>query len=164
MRAHHYSGTQIALHWGIAVLILCQYLFSESMEEAWRAWRKTGEEVSSTGVTVHVVFGLAILALAVLRVAIRLRRGAPAVPPDHPLVMRGLAYATHFALYLLLFVMPLSGMAAWFGGIGGAALVHVLAKNVLLGFLALHVAGAVGELLYSFTPSTRQMLTFGTVR
>lgn len=159
-----YSGAQVALHWMVAVLILCQYLFAESMEAAWRAWRRSGAAEPSAGATVHMVFGLAVLALAVLRVAIRFRRGAPPVPADHPLVMRLLANATHLVLYALLFVMPLSGAAAWFGGVGGAALVHVLAKNVLLAFMGLHVLGAVGELLYSFSPSTRQMLTFGTIR
>lgn len=164
MKPTTYSRAQVALHWIIAVLILCQYLFSEPMEAAWRAWRRDGAAEGSTGATLHVVFGLTVLALAVLRVAIRLRRGAPAVPPDHPLVMRLLANLTHLALYALLFVMPFTGAAAWFGGVSGAALAHVLAKNVLLGFVGLHVLGAVGELLYAYTPSTRQMLTFGMIR
>lgn len=159
-----YTGSQIALHWIIAVLILCQYLFAESMEEAWRAWRREGVAEGSAGATAHMVFGLTILALAALRLFIRFKRGAPPVPAGHPLVMRLLANATHFTLYVLLFVLPLSGAAAWFGGIGGAALVHVLAKNVLLAFLGLHVLGAVGELFYAFRPATRQMITFGTVR
>lgn len=159
-----YSGAQVALHWIVAVLILCQYLFAEPMEEAWRAWRREGVAGASTGATLHMAFGLTVLALVILRVAIRFRRGAPAVPADHPLIMRLLANATHLVLYALVFLMPLSGAAAWFGGVGGAALVHVLAKNALLAFMGLHVLGAVGELLYAFTPSTRQMLTFGMIR
>lgn len=143
-----YSTVQVALHWTIAVLIAAQFLFAESMEQAWRAWRQGGEAAAAEagGGTVHAVVGLAVLALAVLRVGIRLRRGAPPVPESHPAVVRLLAKLTHLALYVFLFLMPVSGATAWFGGIGGAAFVHVIAKNVLLAFVGLHVLGALAEL------------------
>jgi cytochrome b561 len=166
MEARFYLRSQVVIHWVIAALILCQYLFAEAMEEAWRAWRQGGDAATevSTGATLHMVFGLTVLALAVVRLGIRLARGAPPIPPSHPLPLRVLGYGTHLALYVFLFLMPVSGAAAWFGGVAQAAFTHVMAKNVLLAFLALHVLGAAAEVLYFRRPAARQMLSLGALR
>ena len=154
----HYSLPQIALHWIIAVLVALQFLFADRMEEAWHAWRRSGDAAEASGGTIHAVVGLTILLLAAIRLGIRLKRGAPPVPRSHPAVLRGLAYATHFALYAFLFFMPVSGAAAWFGGVEQAAFAHVIAKNFLLAFAVLHVVGAFAELLVFRTGSFQRML------
>lgn len=154
----HYSFPQIALHWTIAVLVALQFLFADRMEEAWRAWRESGDAAQAGGGTIHAVIGLTILLLTTIRLGLRLKRGAPPVPENHPAVLRGLAYATHFALYAFLFFMPISGAAAWFGGIGQAAFAHAIAKNFLLAFVVLHVVGAFAELLVFRTGSFQRML------
>ena len=53
----------------------------------------------------------------------------------------------HLLLYALLLVLPLSGLAAWFGGIGGAIGVHRLMESLLLPLVGLHVCGALYQAL-----------------
>jgi cytochrome b561 len=49
------------------------------------------------------------LVLAVLRLGVRLRRGAPPIPADLPWWQAAGAKASHVLLYTLLIVMPLVG-------------------------------------------------------
>jgi len=112
----------------------------------------------------HKSFGLTVLALAFLRVAYRLRLGAPPLPGIIPAVERFMARLGHLALYTFMFVMPISGyvMTAsfavkpvnWFGiplphliGIDRdrgklADEIHEWAAYLLIAMIVLHV-GAV---------------------
>ncbi|HSH38885.1 MAG TPA: cytochrome b/b6 domain-containing protein, partial [Chthoniobacterales bacterium] len=60
----------------------------------------------------HKSFGLIIFGLAVVRVVLRWIRGAPPVEPDVPAWQRSAAYASHYALYGLIILVPLTGWAA----------------------------------------------------
>jgi cytochrome b561 len=64
-----------------------------------------------TLVSIHKPLGITILILALLRLAVRLRRGAPPLPVDLPPVMKLAAKLSHVALYLLMIAMPLIGWA-----------------------------------------------------
>lgn len=59
----------------------------------------------------HKSFGLTLLALAVLRLSWRtfIDRERPPLPPGMPTWQRFGAHASHVALYVLLFAIPLSG-------------------------------------------------------
>ncbi|MDN5924237.1 MAG: cytochrome b [Xanthomonadales bacterium] len=57
----------------------------------------------------HKSIGLTILALAILRLLWRLASRHPGLPAHVPSWERGTARATHIALYVLLFAIPLSG-------------------------------------------------------
>jgi len=57
----------------------------------------------------HKSFGVSVLALAVLRLVWRLYDRRPELPPGMPRWQVQLAGMTHGLLYLMLFVMPLSG-------------------------------------------------------
>ena len=52
-------------------------------------------------------------------------------------------HATHWALYALLILMPLTGALAWFGTIEQAAFAHDVLKLPLLILTGLHVIGAL---------------------
>lgn len=122
-----YSGIQIALHWGIALLILLTWLSAEGAEEAMEAV----EDGATTGFVPHVALGLAVLALVVLRLVIRLTRGAPAAPgtPGSPQVRA--AEWGHRLIYLLMIAVPLGGVSIWFLGMDNGY-VHGLFANILL--------------------------------
>jgi cytochrome b561 len=65
----------------------------------------------------HKTLGLVVLALAVLRLAWRLRHPAPPMPAEMPAWERAAAHASHVALYLFLFAQPLLGLVmAWASG------------------------------------------------
>ena len=64
-----------------------------------------------TLVNIHKPLGILILILALIRLVVRLRYGAPPLPLDLPEPMKLAAYLSHYALYALMIAMPLIGWA-----------------------------------------------------
>jgi len=62
-------------------------------------------------VSVHKSLGVVILVLALIRLAVRLRCGAPSLPAALPEPMKLAAHLSHYAFYLLMIGMPLIGWA-----------------------------------------------------
>jgi cytochrome b561 len=140
-----YSGLQIALHWTVVFLVLFQFLAHQSIEGAWRAYvGNTAPDPDGRGMAyLHIISGLIIFCLALWRLQLRFTIGVPPLPENEPRLLQLLAKATHFLIYALIIGMPISGSLAWFAGITPAAAAHVIAKNVLLALVILHVAGAL---------------------
>ena len=140
-----YSSIQIGLHWAVVVLVAFQYVAHSGIEAAWNALRH--DEMPPPGsealTYLHIGAGGAVLVLALARIGLRLTRGAPPPPADEPRLLQLFAEAVHIAIYILLLLLPLSGLAAWFLEAPVAGSIHVLLKNALLASIALHVAGAL---------------------
>ncbi|MBO6716820.1 MAG: cytochrome b/b6 domain-containing protein [Rhizobiaceae bacterium] len=155
-----YSGLQIALHWAVVLLIVFQFLAHEGMEHANDAFQR-GQAPGETDLLMantHVVAGLLVLLLALARLWLRFTRGVPALPEnEHPL-LRFAAQTTHFLIYAAIIVMPLSGLAAWYFGIGQAGDVHETVFKLLLALIALHVAGALYQHFMLKTDVLRRMI------
>lgn len=139
-----YSRTQIALHWAIVVLLLGQYLLHGGIEAAWAA-RMEGSIPNEPFPNPHAIVGLIIFVLALWRVVLRVRHGAPALPEKEPAGLKLVAKAVHLAFYALLIGMPISGAVAWVAGIAVPADVHGVAAKILLGLIVLHVVGAIAQ-------------------
>jgi len=140
----HYSRAQIILHWVIMALVLFNIAAHDGMISMYDATLR-GVEVSANDALFgkfHIVAGVSILILAALRLFLRLRRGAPAAPTG-PVLQQKAGHFVHIAIYVLLFTLPFSGIAAWFGGVETAALAHVAMKNLLLILIGLHIASAL---------------------
>jgi cytochrome b561 len=138
-----YSRLQIIIHWTVAALVLFQLFISEGMEEAWDA-RMDGEIGGNP--LPHIIVGSAILILAIVRVFVRMRHGAPAHPKDQPAIFGTLANIVHGLIYAMIFAMPIAGMLAWFGGFESAAQAHAGPLKLLLWILvAAHVLAALGQ-------------------
>src|ERR1700733_461816 len=60
-------------------------------------------------VSIHKPLGVAILVLALIRLAVRLRYGAPALPADLPEPMKLAAHLSHYAFYVWMIALPLIG-------------------------------------------------------
>ena len=155
-----YSGAQIALHWTVAALVVAQIVLHDGMVAAYAAGRGVGTATESELflADLHVAFGIAVFALALLRVALRVRRGAPPPPQDEHPALRIAAKATHFALYALILLMPVTGGLAWFGGIEAMAELHGAGKAAILALVGLHVLGALYQHFYLRTDVLRRML------
>ena len=138
-----YSRSQIALHWSVAILIVAQFVLHDPIVAAWEAIEKGEVANISALVMFHVIGGSIILALAVWRLVLRSKRGVPALPENEAPALKFLAHLTHWALYGLMIVLPITGLATWFGGSASADFIHVNLKFGLLAFVALHVAGAL---------------------
>ncbi|MCA8883041.1 MAG: cytochrome b/b6 domain-containing protein [Rhodobacteraceae bacterium] len=138
-----YSRTQILLHWGIFALIVLQFVLHDAMSEAWHALVR-GQEIASNPLVAQHVFGGILVGLLVLwRLALRLRRGAPLPPEDEPAPLKLAAHVTHWSLYGLMLLLPVTGLMAWFGGVRAAAEVHEIFKALLMLLVGLHIAGAL---------------------
>ncbi len=99
-----FTPLQRLLHWLMAVCILAMLFIGVGMVS-------TIMPKYLTLVSIHKPLGIAILVLALIRLAIRLRYGAPALPADLPEPMKLAAELSHYALYALMIAMPLIGWA-----------------------------------------------------
>ena len=106
-RADRYAGASIALHWLVLVLVIGVYASIELRE----AFPK-GSDAREALKLLHYSLGLCVLALTILRLAVRALTGPP--PPIVPAPSRwesAAATAVHVALYGLMIGMPLLGWA-----------------------------------------------------
>lgn len=154
-----YSTAQITLHWLIAALVVFQVLTNDGMVNAWDAYRH-GTPATPGDLRwayIHAGAGVAVLLLAIVRLWIRLTRGAP--PLDNPIKpVRWIAWLTHILLYGFIFFMPISGALAWFGGVLPAGEAHSFARLILVPLVLLHTIGALVEHFWFRTESLRRML------
>ena len=98
-----FTPLQRLLHWLMAACILAMLFIGVGMVS-------TVMPKYLTLVSIHKPLGIAILALALIRLALRLRYGAPPpLPADLPGPIKFAAQASHYAFYALMIVMPLLG-------------------------------------------------------
>jgi len=102
---NRYGAVAQLLHWGVAALIVLQFVLANLVEAAEDRGARFQELVLMAN---HKSVGLTVLALALVRLAWRF-----ASPPPSPLPMpdwqRRAAAVSHWAFYGLIIVMPLSG-------------------------------------------------------
>lgn len=140
-----YSKAQIAIHWLIAILVIIQLVLHEGIGNL-ATHLKDGVEPNTAVLLLgrsHVVLGLVIFGLAIFRVFVRLKQGAPLPPETENPILVVIAKLTKLILYSVLILMPISGSAAWFLGQEAALKGHLVGKFLLVGFLVLHILGAL---------------------
>ena len=151
MKPLNYSIPQRALHWGMALLIFFNLIFTEGMEIWNRAVRK-GEAITPdmiSSANIHAYVGIAILALVIVRLGLRFVQGVPDLPADEPPFLKFVASATHVLLYLLMILLPLTGMGKYYFGQDLLGDLHAdVLKVILWVFIILHVAGALAQKFY----------------
>lgn len=139
-----YSGLQIGLHWTIAVLVLFQLVFGESMTtfvDSAADGRQLSPYEQTMG-SAHYWVGWSVLVLVLVRLAVRLFVGAPDAQSKMPRWMAFASRATHALFYGLLVAVPVSGLLAfhvwgWMGDI------HALAKPVFIVLICIHAGAAL---------------------
>ncbi|MEO8122725.1 MAG: cytochrome b [Burkholderiales bacterium] len=153
-----YSTGAIVLHWLLAAAILASLLVGNFMSDL------STSPLKLRLVNWHKWAGITILALSLLRLAWRLTHRPP---PDVPMPrwQHSAAHATHWAMYLLFFAVPLAGWAyssatgfqvVWFGVLplpdfvapdkalaASLKLLHAVLAYTLAALIALHVAAAI---------------------
>jgi len=154
-----YSDVAIALHWLLALALLVSFCVGLYMADL---------KLSPTRIRLfnwHKWAGISILLLSAFRLGWRLSHRPPEEPATIGALKKRIAKATHWLLYLLFFIVPLSGWAysssagfpvVWFGKIPLPDFVPVdkglagVLKNVhdtltfcLGGLVVLHVAAAL---------------------
>jgi cytochrome b561 len=99
-----YSRTAIGLHWLIALLIICGFYLGWIMTDI-PGFTPTKLKYFSW----HKWIGVTVFALAVIRVLWRSSHKAPSMPRRMPGWQKGVAHLTHFLLYVLMLIIPVSG-------------------------------------------------------
>jgi cytochrome b561 len=97
-----FSPLQRALHWLMALCILTMLFIGVGMVST------LGSDYLSL-VHIHKPLGIAILILALIRLATRLVRGSPPLPPQMPEAMKLAASLSHVVLYFMMIGLPLIG-------------------------------------------------------
>ena len=92
------------LHWLMAAMILAMLFVGVGMVAS-------VSERHEWLLRIHKPLGIAILLLAVVRLAVRLRHPPPPLPADLPMLQKLAAHASHWLLYALMIAMPLVGWA-----------------------------------------------------
>jgi cytochrome b561 len=155
-----YSAAQIALHWTIAVLVLFQLVWGDSMSIALNA-PKHGRVVSDADAALasaHYWVGIAILALVLARLAVRLSAGAPApAAGSGPRWMAQAARGAHALFYALLIATPLLGLLGYYVGEPFDD-IHSAAKPVFIVLIALHALAALFHQFWLRDGTLRRML------
>lgn len=116
--AHRYPLIQRALHWGVAILVfgalgagmlIGNYGFS-GLVDAY------GQDTTNLIYKYHKTFGVIILALMAIRLAVRLRLGKPAYATPLTGFEATASRWVHRGFYVLLLAMPILG---WLGTAAG---------------------------------------------
>ena len=97
-----FSPLQRALHWLMAIMVLAMLFIGVTMVS-------TLKPRFLTLIAIHKPLGIAILVLALLRLGLRLWRGAPPLPSDLSSIQVAAAKFSHAVLYALFIAMPLVG-------------------------------------------------------
>ncbi|MDR3100824.1 MAG: cytochrome b [Paraburkholderia sp.] len=173
-----YSGVAMLLHWLVAALIVWGFALGWVMTDipgitptklryfSWHKW-----------------IGVTVLALVLVRILWRATHRSPALPGAMPGWERGAAHAGHFALYVLMVAIPMTGylyssaagIQVVYLGIwplptiigpdkalkGALRLVHVALNYTLLAVVVLHVLAVVKHQLIDRQNILARMLPFG---
>ncbi|WP_370271599.1 cytochrome b [Pseudooceanicola nitratireducens] len=137
-----YSRLQKILHWAVVGLLLLQYFVFDRMGRMFHTLMDSGVTTWTVTSVAHVVIGVAVLLLVIARLGLRARHGVPDAPQEEPEPFRIAATLAHWGIYGLLVLIPLTGLAAWFGRVGPAAGGHELMTTALYWLVVAHV-GAV---------------------
>jgi cytochrome b561 len=175
IEAATYSVTARRLHWWTFTLLAVQIpvgLFMVRYGEATNFAEPTPKLYDA-----HKLIGLAILLLAAVRLTYRLVHGAPSDEPTLQPWEKLVSHLTHWAIYALLFIVPLLGWLAisYYGpfepfGIKLPALaaqddakatrtffLHMVAAYALIVLLAMHVGAALQHYLIKKDGVLRRM-------
>ena len=103
-KGKHYHPLQIGVHWLTLLLLIAVYALIELRDIYPKG--SAGHDLMKTW---HFMLGMAVLAVVLVRLPLRLMLQAPPITPAPPAWQEQLAHAMHWALYGFLIVMPLLG-------------------------------------------------------
>lgn len=172
-----YTRTAVALHWLIALLIVCGFALGWVMTDI-PGFTPTKLKYFSW----HKWIGVTAFTLAVIRVLWRATHVPPPLPADTPALQRVAAHGVHWLLYALMLVIPITGYlyssasnipVVYLGIVPLPRLIdpdpvlkatfktlHVFLNYVLLSLVVLHVLAVVKHQLLDRDGLLSRMLPF----
>ena len=150
-----YSGPAIVLHWLIAALIVGNLIGGLSFDYL-------PKSIFRPVLDAHKSFGLTILGLAIMRLLWRFVRQPPPMPAGYKPWEKKASHAMHWALYVMIFLVPLSGWAhdsAWKEAATHPIKLFWLIPFPRIGFIE-SMAPASKESFHTLTASVHQSLAY----
>lgn len=160
-RICRYSDLQVALHWIIALLVIVQAFVNNGATGRMAEAKEKGLALSLAnriGAKLHVAFGVTVFLLALVRVGVRLHRGAPPRPDDDPMTTQLTAHRIHVLLYAVILLISVTRLIAWYSQAGLINELHALGKNAVMLIVGVHVAGALYQPFVAKTDVLVRML------
>jgi cytochrome b561 len=176
--ASRYGAVSKGLHWLIMVFVISQIYLAVA------AFQATDPAREVALLALHRPLGVTILGLMLLRLCWRLINVQPALPDTLSPAGRGLARTTHWMLYALLLLIPLTGWVkagaesievSYFGlftlpGLTGPddglrqtlRMTHLYLNTALLALVPLHLLAALWHHFWRRDDTLRRMLPFGS--
>jgi cytochrome b561 len=180
-----YGGVAQSFHWVVAALVVLQFMLApipENLPPGIHVDPPFG--LDKLGLLArHKSFGMTVLMLMVARALWRWRNAPPDLPETMKPALRFLAQATHFAFYVILIAMPLSGWMVtsargasvrWFDLWTWPSLIgqneqafrlwraaHDTLSRILFVLASLHVAAALKHHFWNKDGVLMRMLSFG---
>lgn len=173
-QADRYTSTAIALHWLIGIMILISFAVGFYM---------SGLKFSPEKLKLynwHKWAGVTIFTLVLIRCVWRLTHAVPPPPAGMPAWQHRVAEATHYVLYALMIVIPLSGwlmssakgfQTVYFGVVplpdlvsksedlgNTLQLIHKSLNYTMIGMVVLHAAAALKHHFIDKDEVLRRML------
>ena len=105
-RSSSYAGVQKLLHWLMAILVVVMVGVGLTLP------RIGPGPVTNALYEIHKSIGMLVLALVLVRLAVRWRLGAPEPVSGMPAWQRWAAGTSHALLYALMVLVPIAGWAA----------------------------------------------------
>ena len=143
-----YSPLWVSLHWAIAILLFIEFLLGLSTrylpEENWQAY-----------VRLHMPLGILILFLMLIRILVRVMTPHPEPATSGNEFLDKIGVLTHYLLYILAILMPLSGIALsisiglspiqsnFISGLSWVPIAHRLVAPALGVLILMHIAAAL---------------------
>lgn len=170
-----YSVTQKVIHWVMAILICLDLYVAQKLGGFMEEWDRLESRAD------HATLGTIVTVLFVLRIVFRVRHGAADLPPGMADWQVKAAKLAHFALYLAIGVLVVSGIATAINAAAPIALfgqvditlgradesvfdvirpIHEFATNAVIALIVLHVLAALYHHFVARDDSTVRMLRF----
>jgi cytochrome b561 len=108
LRAVRYRSIVVWIHWITAAVVVTQVAIGFAFHRFYEQGTPERMELFAW----HKTVGALILVLALIRLAVRLMNPPPPYPSDFPRWRRFVAVWTHRLFYVMLIVLPLTGLAA----------------------------------------------------
>jgi cytochrome b561 len=174
-----YSNVAVTFHWVVVALVLTQVVIGFTFAELLPRGPQRAELF-----TWHKTLGALILLLTLARLIYRLNNPPPPFPPELPRWRRIVAVWNHRLFYVMLILLPLTGLVAVSGGaktwftplVGGVPLpvvpgiseetgemsgdVHVVLVLTTIALLLLHVGAAIYQQFFVHERTAGRMPPF----
>ena len=138
-----YNKFHILIHWLVVLSILLQMISGDKIASEFLAHRNdpiTNEEGTSNS-QIHILGGLFIFLLMAIRVFLRIKFGVPVPTKETNSLLKLLSAFVHLGIYLVLFAIPLTGLAAFLTLNVDLGIAHKVLINILYVFVIIHLIG-----------------------